>query len=125
MPFVDREPYRHSGQVLGNGHCVALVRAPNGADAPHTSRWRAGELVLDNENIRPGTVVATFDPEGTYGNHTDGRSHVAIFLGHEDQGFRVLDQWKGHPTSSRLIANRRGTGLPVDDASQYYIVEDA
>jgi hypothetical protein len=122
MPFIDPEPHRCVGHVIGNGHCVALVR--ESADAPHTARWRPGQMVLDNANIKPGTAIATFDPDGRYGNHTDGRSHAAIFVGHEDQGIRVIDQWKGRATAPRLIGNRRGQGPAVDDASQYFIVED-
>ena len=43
--------------------------------------------------LRPGTAIATFDPDGRYGNHTDGRSHAAIYLGQDATGIRVIDQW--------------------------------
>ena len=43
--------------------------------------------------LRPGTAIATFDPDGRYGNHTDGRSHTAIYLGQDATGIRVIDQW--------------------------------
>lgn len=39
----------------------------------------------------PGTAIATFDPSGKYGNHTDGRSHAAIYLGQDATGIQVLD----------------------------------
>ncbi|EOI3442298.1 BPSL0067 family protein [Cronobacter turicensis] len=60
--------------------------------------------------------MATFEQRGRYGNHTDGRSHAAIYPGQNAYGIVVLDQWMGHfldsnsrrvskphPVSERLI----------------------
>ena len=121
MPFIDPDPLAHIGRVVGNGHCVALVRHEDGAFAPHTSRWREGMKVV-GALLEPGTAIATFQ-QGRYGNHTDGRSHAAIFCGHESNGIRVVDQWQGHPAAPRLIANRHGNGPPVDDASRFAVIE--
>jgi hypothetical protein len=41
----------------------------------------------------PGTIIATFDPNGHYGNHTDGRSHAAIYLGQNASGIQIIDQF--------------------------------
>lgn len=56
--------------------------------------------------LRPGTVIATFDSDGLYGNHLDGRSHAAIYLGQGLIGIRVLDPLSGHtrqPVHERVI----------------------
>lgn len=58
---------------------------------PHTAAWQRGALVKGNVNMVPGTAIATFDPSGKYGNHTDGRSHAAIYLGQDATGIQVLD----------------------------------
>ena len=71
----------------------------------------------------PGTIIATFDPDGTYGNHTDGRSHVAVLLEYNSAGLWCLDQWVGQPVHERLIQFRDGGAKPVNDADQYYTVE--
>lgn len=124
MPFVDPDPHAQLGHVVGNGHCVALVRHADGAFAPHTARWKRGDPVVGNTDLASGTAIATFDPDGRYGNHTDGRSHAAIFIAHEDQGIRVVDQWRLRPVSPRIIANRHGSGPAVDDASRFHVIED-
>jgi hypothetical protein len=66
------------------------------ANMPRTVAWKRGELVKGNMTIAPGTAIATFDADGRYGNHTDGRSHAAIYLGQDASGIQVLDQWVGH-----------------------------
>jgi Transglycosylase SLT domain len=99
---------------VGSGQCVALVQQAAGVG--HTSTWHAGEKVLGNPNIKPGTPIAVFDEDGKYGNHTDGTSHAAIYLGPSTAkpgGIRVYDQWKGQaahirdigPTGSKLVNN--------------------
>lgn len=123
MPFIDPDPHSQLGSVVGNGHCVALVQ--QGAQVPHTSRWRRGDAVVGKADLQPGTAIATFNDQGRYANALDGSSHAAIFMGHEDHGIRVVDQWKGHPTSPRIIGNRKGTGPAVDDASRFHVIEVA
>lgn len=122
MPFIDHEPQLHAGKAMGNGHCVALLQL-GGAKVPHTSRWRPGGDVLGNYDLVPGTAIATFDSDGRYGNHTDGRSHAALFLRHDQAGFWVVDQWVGHPVAPRLIRDKQGQGLACDDASRYDVIE--
>lgn len=63
---------------------------------PASSLWKQGEKGRGNVAIIPGTVIATFDPGGHYGNHKDGRSHAAVYLGQNAIGIQVLDQWKGN-----------------------------
>jgi len=92
---------------------------------PATASWRRGDPV-QGADLQPGTAIATFDPNGTYGNHVDGRSHAAIFLAsHTDGSIDVLDQWLGQAVHQRTIRNRRGAGDAVNDASRYYTIEVA
>jgi|HubBroStandDraft_3_1064219.scaffolds.fasta_scaffold00005_18 hypothetical protein len=121
MAWIASDPGSFVGQVVQNGHCVRYVQLASGA--PHTSRWRRGAKVRGHPDIRYGTVIATFDPLGTYGNHTDGRSHAAIFVRHDPEGIRVWDQWVGHPVAQRVIRYRGGQGRAVNDGDQFFIVE--
>jgi hypothetical protein len=112
------------GKLVGTGQCVAFVQAAT--LAPLTSSWKVGETVKGNLALRPGTVIATFDPDGRYGNHLDGRSHAAIYLGQDAVGLQVLDQWTGHvkqPVHQRTIRFRNGQGLRVNDGDQFNVVE--
>jgi len=108
------------GQVFGNGHCVALVRELAGL--PHTAQWRRGDPVRGS-NVAPGTAIATFYPDGGYGNHTDNRSHAAILLAENSDGLLVMDQWLGRPAQQRVIRFRQGAGDPVNDGDQYHTIE--
>jgi hypothetical protein len=76
--------------------------------------------------LTPGTAIATFDPNGTYGNHTDGRSHAAILMASDPKlGLHVWDQWVGHPVSMRWIRFQNGApGVhPVNDGDAFYVIE--
>jgi hypothetical protein len=68
-------------------------------------------------------AIATFDPDGTYGNHTDGQSHAAIFLADHGDSILVTDQWVGQPVHQRVIRYKGGSGDPANDADQYYVIE--
>ena len=92
--------------------------------APHTSLWRRGDPVRGSRCIA-GTVIATFDEDGTYGNHTDGRSHAAVLVAGLSDGLLVLDQWIGQPVHQRVIRFRNGDGTAVNDGDQFHIVEVA
>jgi hypothetical protein len=111
------------GQLVGNGQCVSFVHAVT--LIPPASLWHRGEAVKGSSTIQPGTVIATFDPDGRYGNHTDGRSHAAVYLGQDAHGIRVLDQWNGHtrqPVHERVLRFRHGQGTMVNDGDQFYVV---
>ena len=120
MAWVATAPASLAGRVVGSGQCVAYVC--QACEAPTTPHWTRGVLV---KGSKPpvGTAIATFDPDGTYGNHTDGRSHAAIFHDEVAEGLLVWDQWLGHPVQPRLIHFRDGMGSAVNDGDRFYIVE--
>ncbi len=112
------------GQLVGNGQCVTLIHAV--VSIPPTSAWRRGDKVKDTKLLRPGTIIATFDSNGRYGNHLNGTSHAAIYLGQNTAGIRVLEQWKkpsAHPAQERTISFKNGQGYKVNDGDQFYVVE--
>ena len=93
---------QYNGQVVGSGQCVALVQAAD-PSVGLTRTWAAGEAVQGNTSLQPGTPIATFDANGTYGNHLDGSSHAAIYLGQDASGMQVQDQWAGRATHVHTI----------------------
>lgn len=85
-----------------------------------------------NESIRPGTAIATFDSDGRYGNHVDGRSHAAIYMGQTAEGILVLDQWnirdaKGHiyerHTSQERTIEFNPKKPSINDGNAYYVMQ--
>jgi hypothetical protein len=107
---------------VGSGQCVDLVKDACGIG--HTSTWQQGATIANNPDLKPGTAIATFDQNGKYGNHTNGSSHAAIYLGPSTKypgGIRVYDQWAGHPASERDI--RPSGGSAVNSANAYSIIK--
>ncbi len=126
MPYVAdvNKAKTLEGQLIGNGQCVTFVHAI--VTTPPSSLWHQGASVKGNKMLGPGTVIATFDPDGRYGNHLNGKSHAAIYLGQNIVGIRVLDQWKGHitqPVHERTIRFKNGFGKKVDDGDRFYVVQ--
>jgi len=101
LTYVASAPQSYAGQVVGSGQCVAFVETA--CKAPLTANWRQGAKVKGDVSIPPGTAIATFDPNALYGNHTDGRSHGAIYMGQDAGGIWVWDQWLGQPAHMRTI----------------------
>lgn len=125
MPYVANLAAANAlkGQLVGNGQCVTFVHEV--VSIPGSSLWSKGDAVKGSASIAPGTVIAVFDANGRYGNHTDGRSHAAIYLGQSDNGIRVLDQWNGNtqqPVHERTIRFKNGQGAKVNDGDQFYVV---
>jgi hypothetical protein len=110
------------GKAIGSGQCVAFVEMA--AKTPNTAAWKRGRIVAGDTTIPEGTAIATFDPQGTYGNHADGRSHGAIYVSQvAGQGLAVYDQWLSQPVHLRTIHFRDGAGLAVNDGNQFYVIE--
>lgn len=122
MSWIADDADAYAGQVVANGQCVRFVQECAGL--PHTSRWHPGEPVR-GAAIEPGTAIATFDPDGRYGNHTDGRSHAAIFVAETADGLLVWDQWVRHPVAQRVIRFRGGNGRRVNDGDAFCVIEGA
>jgi hypothetical protein len=119
MTWSAEHPDDYEGRVVGDGHCVPFVQAATGA--PHTSTWRRGPQVR-HSLMDSGTAIATFDPDGRYGNHRDGRSHAAILIARRDDGLLVWDQWLGQPVHRRLIRYRGGQGNAVNDGDAFHVI---
>jgi hypothetical protein len=112
------------GYVGDTQQCVSLVKATAGLGP--TSSWSKGST--DITTWSPNQPIAVFDGNGRYGNHTDGSSHAAIFLGIAQTGqharftgkpaIRVYDQWAGHPASERIIYSNPSRAV-VNNASNY------
>jgi len=108
---------QYNGQSVGSGQCVALAQATS--DVGLTSTWVPGERVQGAGDIPEGTVIATFGEDGTYTN-TPGQSHTAIYLGQNDQGIQVMDQWSGQPAHYRTIPWT--TSNQYESGSQFHVV---
>ncbi|WP_137935539.1 BPSL0067 family protein [Mesorhizobium comanense] len=101
------------GKNFGDGECAALTKELG--KVSFASAWKRGEQVRGNMTIAPGTPIATFNgdwgdgqgavhygPKGYPGGK--GRvSHTGIYLGQDEDGIYILDQWnntlkdkKGH-----------------------------
>ena len=93
-----------------NNQCVSFVRF---FGLPQTSSWKKGPRVCDLEpgEVPEGTVVATLR-DGIYYSDTSGRSHVGIYLSHDDYksylsskngqaGVHMVDQYATVPIDTR------------------------
>jgi hypothetical protein len=106
----------YKGRVVGDGHCVSLIKRCSGA--PPTKLWRAGAPVLTSD-LPPGTVIATFK-NNRYPSHTG--HHAAIYIRHDENGIWVWDQWIGKPVHRRLIRTRTDNASAGNTAQTYRVV---
>lgn len=124
--YVADHPLKWIGKPsVGSGECVDLVRAAT--DAPQTKNWQRGVLVKGNTAILSGTVIATFDSNGHYTGHT------AIYLGQDENGIQVIDQWNRrnpngnitsqHKPSQRTLYFNQPQRNRVNQGESYYVVE--
>ena len=123
--YVADNPRQWAGlPSVGTGECVPLVQQATGA--PLTRQWRPGVTVRGNTAIRPGTAIATFYENGRYSGH------AAIYLGQDENGVRVLDQWNvrhrdgtvsQHTPSERTLPFNDPRHARVDRGESYGVVE--
>ena len=123
--YIADNPRQWIGQPsVGTGECVPLVQAATGA--PRSTTWQPGIEVQGNTNIRPGTAVATFDNNGRY------TGHAAIYLGQDERGIQVIDQWNmrqngrivdQHRPSERILHFGQPWHARVDRGESYNVVE--
>lgn len=111
----DARQYRD--RVVGDGHCVSLIKRCSGA--PDTIDWRPGATVL-NADLPAGTIIATFK-----GDRYPSRRgyHAAIYIEQDERGIWVWDQWVGKPVHRRLIRIRQDGALPSNSAQAYRVVK--
>lgn len=112
------------GQSVGTGQCVALVKAANPSLGP-SSGWAAGAPVQGNTTLAPGTPIATFDGANRYANATDGSSHAAIYLGQDQRGMLVMDQWAGNSAAIRTIPWSNPGSVAANTGSAFRVVRPA
>jgi len=109
-------------KLAGNGknyygesqHCVAAVK--HFCKAPQTLLWKKGVKVKNNQNIRAGTAIATFNSDKKY------EGHAAVYIDQNAQGLQVIDQWLGQEFHPRTIYFR-GQGKVSNDGEQFYVVD--
>jgi hypothetical protein len=131
MPYIADmkkvNAFQQAKQLVGNGQCVSLIHAVT--VIPPASLWHQGAQVISSKSILPGTIVATFDSNGRYGNHTNGTSHAAIYVGQTPTGIIVIDQWKGHGAQKNHAPQQRTihvdglSRMAVDRGANYYVVQ--
>lgn len=117
MPFICANPESYAGRIIGDGQCVAFVKAASGA--PNSSIWSEGDKVRGSE-LTLGTAIATFTA-GRYPSNAQG-NHAAIYVEQSSEGIVVWDQWNGQPVHKRTIRFRDGQGSASNDGDRYSVI---
>lgn len=117
--FICHNAEAYSGKVVGDGHCVTLIKQCS--NAPNTDSWRPGQQVWKN-NIEPGSIIATFK-KNRYPSVSG--YHAAIYIKQDTQGIWVWDQWQGKPVHKRLIRWRNDMTPAANSAQAYSTVLSA
>ena len=113
---------QYLGRATGSGQCVALVQAASPGVGP-TRTWKCGPPVRGNTDLRPGTAIATFNSADRYANATDGSSHAAIYLGQNERGIQVMDQWAGSAAAVRTIPWNNSSGVAANTGTAFHVVQ--
>ena len=122
--FVAADFAQYIGRSTGSGQCVALVQAASPGIGP-TRNWKCGASVRGNTDLRPGTAIATFNSADRYANATDGSSHAAIYLGQNERGIQVMDQWAGSAAAVRTIPWTNPSGVAANTGTAFHVVQPA
>lgn len=96
MPFVYTGNLRALKDHVhfGSGECVDLIKAlVPGLIGQSTQMWKKGAYVKGVPNLRPGTAIATFGPNGRF-PHANTGQHAAIFVAHAGAGIYVVEQYR-------------------------------
>jgi hypothetical protein len=114
-PSASQESAGGSEHVLANprsyeGHDPILDRRTNRAEcvaflttalhAPNVALWKPGRPITRGADIPVGTAIATF-VDGKYPRDDTGQ-HAAVYLGQNDQGIQVMDQWANLKTKPHV-----------------------
>lgn len=108
------------GKRFGVNECAHLVKYYG---VPYTGTWRRGPQVCHMKagELPVGTVIATLR-DGSYHSDYSGRSHVGIYLGHDDYGAYTAS---GSKTAGVLMLNQ-WNGVDVQTTKRpYWINADA
>ncbi|MEG3088586.1 BPSL0067 family protein [Sphingomonas sp. PB4P5] len=102
---------------FGISECVHLVKY---FGVPYTGTWRRGPQVCHFKpgELPVGTVIATLR-DNVYHSDYSGRSHVGIYLGHDDYGAFIASRSK---TAGVRMSNQ-WNGQVVQDSTKAYAVE--
>lgn len=119
MPYVSATYKTFLKTTVGDGECVALVKAAAGA--PATSLWKKGKQARALDGIAEGTAIATFGPDGKYEN-VSGKSHAAIYVRQDEDALYVVDQWKGQTVHERPI-RFKGADKPSNDGALFFVID--
>ena len=122
--FAAADFAHYLGRSTGSGQCVALVQAASPGVGP-TRTWTCGPPVRGNTGLRPGTAIATFNGADRYANATDGSSHAAIYLGQDERGIQVMDQWAGSAAAVRTIPWSNPGGVAANTGTAFRVVRSA
>ena len=131
MPFVYTGNLRALKDHVhfGSGECVDLIKAlVPGLIGQSTQTWKKGAYVKDVPNLRPGTAIATFGPNGRF-PHANTGQHAAIFVAHAGAGIYVVEQycnsvrvlygtWRSHATTHNTPTERGRTEAATPWPSQ-------
>jgi len=100
------------------GQCVSYVKQVCPL-LPKTDLWSKGKPVKDNKDIVAGTVIATFNAALHY------EGHAAIYVGQNEVGINVYDQYVTPPSPKavgpRLL--RWGGKGNANNGDNFYVVE--
>lgn len=129
MPHVLATPDSYVGRAFlnskGNAECVEFIRQTLGA--PPTASWTAGTRITkvaagQADPVAKGTAIATF-VNGRYA--TEGGRHAAIYMGQNEHGIIVLDQWRAQgKVKQRVIRWNVPAGTSrSNDGSAYSVIE--
>lgn len=106
------------------GECVSFIKAVT--DAKGTASWYGIEKVSPNKHLAAYTPIATLtkirsDAKRGY-NGRDGKSYVALYLKHQDNGILVLDQ-NFYEDGKLNIHFIPFSGSNQSNAGNYYILQ--
>jgi hypothetical protein len=121
--------------IVGDGSCALLVQQI--AKLPNHRFWRQGVRAVEQQNIWPGTAIATFE-NGVYANDKTG-NHVAFFLrfGRRNSdgtaaSIWIVEQYHGLKRIQQREISRHGQvdskwgkrwKNPSNNADAFYVIE--
>lgn len=126
MPYKIENPEQSEEKAYankdGNTECVEFVRQT--LNLPHTSLWKEGKKVTKGDlTIMKGTAIATF-VDGKYPQTGNTGKHAAVYLGQDETGIIVLDQWRnqGKVKKRTIPFKPRRSGLS-NDGNAFSVIE--